>query len=109
MDEVFKSIKGYEGLYSISNLGRVRSDRYNRIISSRLKKNGYLEASLNRNNIKIYYKIHRLVAEAFLPNPNNYSVVDHIDGNRSNNNINNLQWTTQKNTIYLDLLVRELS
>lgn len=110
MQEIWKNIKGYEGAYQISNLGNVRSlDRYvkdkNRtqfIKGKRLKKgkrNTYYVISLNKNGSRKSYQIHRLVAEAFIPNPNNYPVVNHIDENRTNNRIENLEWCTQKYNI----------
>ena len=105
MEEVWKDIKGYEGLYKVSTYGRVKS-------LSR-SGNGYKEKILKGYNtgkdrkyvcVKLYdkfgnkknYKIHRLVAEAFLDNPNNLPQVNHIDGDTFNNNINNLEWCTNE-------------
>lgn len=107
MEEIWKSIKGYEGFYSVSNLGRVRSeerkDRNGHNYKSRILKNvignkrmGYLQVHLSKDGIAKWYSIHRLVAEAFIENPNNYDIVNHIDNNPTNNNANNLEWTTYK-------------
>jgi hypothetical protein len=103
--EEWRDIKGYEGLYQISNLGRVKSlicwcgnknikayRQREKILKTKPKKNGYLVVTLRYQNVIKYKSIHRLVAKAFLPNPNNYPVVNHIDGNKTNNNINNLEW-----------------
>lgn len=106
MKEIWKSIKGYDGVYEVSNFGRVRGlDRYvnygysdvlhkGQILKSRCHKNGYYAITLNNNGRKLKY-IHRLVAEAFIPNPNNKKTVNHIDGNKANNCVTNLEWATQ--------------
>ena len=99
--EEWKDIKGYEGIYQISNKGRVKS--LNRIDSRGRKRNekilsptpingGYLHLNLYKNGKKKPYLIHRLVAEAFLPNPDNLPVVNHKDENKLNNNVENLEW-----------------
>ena len=104
MKEVWKDIRGFEGIYKISNFGRIKSfkrveDGY--ILSNKNSKNGYLSVVLiNTNNKKIRYtRIHRLVAEAFIPNPENKREVNHIDGNKQNNLISNLQWATSSENI----------
>lgn len=101
--EVWKPIEDYEGLYEVSNLGRVRSCVTN---SSRRecvlkphKKNGYLAINLCKNNICKHFYIHRLVAKAFIPNNNNLKYVNHIDCNKENNTWFNLEWCTQKQNI----------
>lgn len=111
MNEIWKDIKGYEGLYQISDLGRVKrleGKRYDRnqilkerIVKTTYPKNGwYPYLSLCKNGVYKNFHIHRLVAEAFIPNPSNYPCVNHIDGNKQNNDISNLEWCTfQHNNI----------
>jgi hypothetical protein len=69
------------------------------IISSRRDKRGYKIVSLRIYPKKYFLSVHRLVAEAFIPNPNNYPVINHIDSNPSNNNVNNLEWCTQSHNV----------
>ena len=99
MKEIWKDIDGYEGKYLVSNLGRIKSLHYKRQKNNEkflkpytCKTNPYLTVKINYKNMNI----HRLVAKAFLENPNNYPVVNHIDGNKWNNNVNNLEWCTYK-------------
>ena len=106
--EIWKDIAGYEGLYKVSNKGNVysveRKDSMGRKWGGRtLKpmhdKNGYLTVALYENGLGKNKKIHRLVSEAFLPNPNNYPEVNHIDEVKDNNNVNNLEWCTREYNI----------
>lgn len=107
-EEIWKDIKGYEGLYQVSNLGNVRSMNYNhtgqiKLLKQVPDKNGYLRVTLSPP--KINKQVHRLVAEAFLPNPNNYPVVNHKDCNPANNNVNNIEYcTVAYNNSYADRL-----
>lgn len=104
-NEIWKDIKGYEGLYQISNIGRVKSHprikgciyHKEKILSPHDNGNGYLCVDLygGNNNRRKYY-IHRLVAEMFIQNPNDYPIVNHKDENRKNNIVANLEWCTYK-------------
>lgn len=98
--EIWKDIKGYEGKYQVSNMGRVWSVRAQRCLSPD-KSNGYCRVQLHAKNGKIKKElVHRLVALAFIPNPNNLTIVHHKDANTMNNTISNLAWVTaiQNNT-----------
>lgn len=105
--EIWKDIEGYEGLYQVSNLGRVkslertivRSDGQKRflpekILSCSLDDRGYVRAKMCRNNKHISKRVHRLVAETFIDNPDNKIEVNHKDGIKTNNKISNLEWAT---------------
>ena len=108
-EEIWKPIKGYEGLYEISNFGNVRS--LDRVIICKdgrrfpfkgkpktvyMNRNGYLQVNLHKGNKLRHKEIHRLIAESFIENENNLPVVNHIDENRSNNDISNLEWCTEE-------------
>ena len=94
--EVWKDIQGYEGLYQISNTGKVK--RNNKILKFSIAK-GYEHICLYKNNKYKPFSVHRLVAEAFIPNPENKPQIDHIDGNPLNNKVDNLRWATAKENI----------
>lgn len=106
MEEIWKDIENYEGLYQVSNLGKVRA--YPNIKHSEFKilkqaiVSGYYIVCLRKNNKSKNFRVHRLVAEAFIPNPNNYPMVGHKDennfktGNGCNNCVDNLEWCTFK-------------
>ncbi len=116
MEEIWKSIKNYEGLYEVSNLGRVRSlDRVTittngktvpfkgKILKTIKHKNGYLKVNLNKDKKQKTHLVHRLVAEAFIPNPNNKKYIDHINTIRDDNRVDNLRWVTASENQYNDL------
>lgn len=86
-----KDIKGYEGLYGITSCGKVWSYRSKKFLSPD-KTSGYERVILQKNGDKKRFLVHRLVADAYIPNPNNLPEVDHIDGNKRKNCANNLQW-----------------
>lgn len=96
LNEVWKDIEGYEGLYQVSNLGRVKSLKKNIIRKQVLGKDGYLRVTLKHNGKAKTLSVHRLVAKAFLKNVFNYPEVNHKDENKANNNISNLEWCTRK-------------
>ena len=91
--EYWKPVVGYEGHYQVSNFGRVKSIKFGKeIILKQHIRRGYYSVNLSKNGIAKRYSVHRLVAEAFLPNPDNLPQINHKDENKSNNNINNLEW-----------------
>ena len=97
MKEIWKDCKGYEGLYQISNLGRVWSIGSQKYLKGSIDKDGYMCVYLTAKNGKTKMeKIHRLVALVFLDNPNNYTQVNHKDKNKQNNCVDNLEWCTAK-------------
>ena len=104
-DEEFVDIKNYDGRYKIGNKGTVigvsrsKDERYKHkqwILKQYEDKNGYMYVTLQKSKKRKTIKVHRLVAEHFIPNPNNYPCVNHIDSNRKNNDVFNLEWVTQK-------------
>ena len=110
MEEIWRDIDGYKGLYQVSNLGNVKSLMHYRkgingnltIVKEKIlkqninRKNGYLVVSLCKNGISKTSRVNRLVAETFISNPYNLPQVNHIDGNKLNNNKNNLEWCSAK-------------
>ena len=100
LNEIFKDIENYEGLYQVSNLGNIKSLHCNkeRIMKPTIRSNNYQYyfVGLLKNGKRKYFAVHRLVAMAFIPNPNNYEQVDHLDGNKLNNNVDNLEWVSPK-------------
>lgn len=114
MNETWKDIRGYEGIYQISNLGRIKSlvrvkNNYDintislvkvtipeKIRKPQLSKDGYYRVGLTKNKKQTYFQVHRLVAEAFIPNPDELPQVNHKDENKLNNCVENLEWCTSK-------------
>ena len=99
--EIWKDIEGYEGLYQVSNLGRVKSLNYNRtrkekILKHGSDKKGYLYVNLCKEGKKRNYRVHRLVAETFIDNLENKPEVNHKDEDKTNNKVENLEWVTSK-------------
>ena len=103
--EEWRDIVGYEGIYQVSNWGRVKSlprkiknqyGKEERMMTQRLDKDGYKRVGLNKDGKQIYYGVHRLVAQAFIENPYNYQQVNHKDENKANNKVDNLEWCTQE-------------
>lgn len=100
--EIWKSIEGTNGRLEVSNRGRVKSNlRDGRILKQQTDNKGYKRVRVTLDGVKRGYKVHRLVATAFVPNPNGLPQVNHIDGNKDNNNVANLEWvTSSENTIH---------
>ena len=95
--EIWKDITGFDGKYQISNKGRVKSLQSNKpkILTPTNNGHGYLSIPLQNNNIRKRFYVHRLVAQEFIPNPNNLPQVNHIDENSLNNHVDNLEWCDQ--------------
>ena len=108
--EKWKDVIGFEGLYQVSSLGRLKSlnrkvwnpgmncyrTQYSRILSLVTDKRGYLRVTLSKNGRVRQYLVHRIVAAAFLPNPNNLPQINHKDCNKLNNCVDNLEWSDNK-------------
>lgn len=104
--EIWKPVVGYEGLYEVSNIGRVKSlERYvndrggfkllkERILKEVQSRSGHLKVKLSKNSMSKLYFTHRLVAQAFIPNPDNLPVINHKDEDPINNRVENLEWCT---------------
>ena len=106
--EIWKDIKGYDGIYQISNMGRLRS--LDRVVTTKagwtqkhegiliqtnsIQNSGYIAVPLHKNGKSVTHLLHRLVADAFAENPNNYECVNHKDQNKLNNRADNLEWCT---------------
>lgn len=105
MKEIWKEIDGYDGRYAVSTWGRVKSIRG--ILQPYKNHKGYLKVGLMKNGKSEKHRVHRLVAKAFIPNPHNLPEVNHIDGNKQNNSISNLEWVTGKENMEHSKLLTE--
>ena len=113
INEIWSDIVGYEQLYQISNFGTVKSLSNNKIKKEKILKqvkttNGYLFVNLCKNGKRKFYQIHRLVAQAFLPNPENKPCIDHINTNKTDNRVCNLRWVTAKENMNNPLSIDKL-
>lgn len=101
MDEIWRDIEGYEGLYQISNKGRVKSLKCGkeRILRPLINTSGYYSIILCNDGVNKQFRIHRLVAQTFIPNLYNKPQVNHLDENKKNNCVDNLEWATAKENI----------
>lgn len=95
-NEKWKPIKNYESLYEVSDLGNIKSLKRNVILKVRNDKNGYLVINLCKKGKTKTFKVHRLVAHEFIDNPLNKKEINHKDGNKQNNRVNNLEWCSSK-------------
>lgn len=93
-DEMFVMVPGYNDRYLVSNRGRIISLNSGSEMAQYVQKNGYSAVKLHTHNVKRTFLVHRLVASAFVPNPNGLSEVNHIDGDKLNNSADNLEWVT---------------
>ena len=114
MNEIWKPIRDYEGLYEVSNLGRIKrlgndKNRKEKILKPYKNKLGYLRVTLSKDNKVKYMFIHRLVAIAFIPNPENKPCIDHINAIPSDNRVENLRWATYKENMNNELTKEKLS
>lgn len=98
MQEEWRAVVGYEGRYEVSNTGKVKGLFYKKykILKANTDKDGYRNVFLYKNTKQKAYKIHRLVAITFIKNTTNKEQINHIDFNKSNNNVSNLEWCTPK-------------
>lgn len=94
--EIWKDVIGYEGIYAVSSLGRIKNIKTGNEMAQEKNWAGYIRVGLSKNNKQKKYSVHRLVAEAFIPNTYGKPQVNHIDENKSNNCVSNLEWVTQK-------------
>lgn len=102
MEEIWKDIKGYDGKYQVSDKGNIKNAVTEKILKQYVNADGYYQVSLYSNRDKKSKKkeVHRLVAENFLEEKQIRKEVNHIDGNKANNKVNNLEWITHKENIH---------
>lgn len=99
MEEIWKDIEGYEGLYKVSNIGNLYSNYVKRNLQLSLDGYGYTQVILRKNSSGKRHLLHRLVAQAFIQKPENKPQVNHIDEDKTNNRVDNLEWVTAKENI----------
>lgn len=96
MKEFWKDVPGHDDLYEASNTGRIKRKKTGRILSQRLEPMGYLRVKMfNKNNVPSDYRVHRIIALTFITKNQKKNNVNHIDGNKINNNVSNLEWVTR--------------
>ena len=104
-----KDIKGYEGLYAVTSCGKVWSYRRGKFLNAKDNGYGYLFVILRKDGKNKAFKVHRLVAEAYLPNPYNLRDVSHKDECKTHNWLGNLEWTTHKDNCNMPLFKERIS
>lgn len=97
--ETWKTVKGYEGLYEVSSFGNVRNVNSGRVLNPCRYRTGYLSVMLYKDKKPKRFLIHRLVAISFLDNSNNYEFVNHLDEDKANNNVENLEWCSREHNM----------
>lgn len=107
--ETWKNIKGFDGVYKISSEGKVWSNTTNKLLKPSVKANGYYGVTLVKDKKLYYFSVHRLVADAFIENNDNKPCVDHINGNRLDNSVENLRWCTYKENNSFELAIKRQS
>lgn len=120
-EELWKHVVGYEGLYEVSNYGNIRSldrivvysdgrtHKYNSCVIKQFKNKGYLYVRLSKNNKSSWEKVHRLVAKSFIDNPYNKPCIDHINGDKTDNKVTNLQWVTYEENMNNPITKKKMS
>ena len=103
MAEIWAAVHGYEGLYEVSTWGRVRNSQ-SKILTQHPNQKGYLRVTLVKNGKSVLARVHRLVAQTFIPNPNHLPQVNHIDLNNQNNSVTNLEWVDGYTNAYHNVL-----
>ena len=104
-----KDIQGFEGLYAATSCGKIWSYKSKRFLKPKLRSNGYLEVTLCKDATKTSYLVHRLIAQTYIPNPDNLPQVSHLDESKDNNAVTNLCWVSAKTNCNMPLHIQRKS